>query len=84
MAQLLLPMALFVIIGTPLVAYIWETLNLLVAGHVDLVRLAIALPATALLAGVLVLLSRSISRWEGARRDNAGTARTDVSPPRAP
>jgi hypothetical protein len=71
MKRLLLPMAVFILLGTPLVAYIWETLNLLVAGHVDLVRLVILVPAVALLAGLLVLLSRTVANWESERTDAA-------------
>jgi hypothetical protein len=81
-SQLLLPMTAYIIIGTPLVAYIWETLNLLVAGKAEAIRLLITLPAVALLAGVFVLLTRTISRWEGERKENLGTRGTGDPPPR--
>lgn len=71
MKRLLLPMAVFVVLGTPLVAYIWETLNLLVAGHVNLTRLVILVPAIVLFAGLLILLSRSVANWESERADAA-------------
>lgn len=82
MSQLLLPMTAYVVIGTPLVAYIWETLNLLVAGRAETVRLILTLPAAALLAGVFVLLTRTIARWEGERKENLGTRQPDELPPR--
>ena len=71
-------MALFVIVGTPLLAYVWETLNLLVAGRADAGRLLITLPIAALLAGVLWLLARTISRWEGERKDHIVAQETEA------
>lgn len=83
-ARLLLPMALFVIVGTPLVAYVWETLNLLVAAQADVARLLITLPVAALLAGVLLLLARTISRWEGERQENIVSQGTGAPARRMP
>jgi UPF0716 family protein affecting phage T7 exclusion len=54
----------FVLIGTPLVAYLWDTLNRLMAGHVEGPRLALAVVAGLLLAGLLRLLVRVLWRWE--------------------
>lgn len=81
-SQILLPMTVYVIIGTPLVAYIWETLNLLVAGRAEFLRLVFTLPAAALLAGVFVLLTRTIARWEGERKDTLGVRPPGELPPR--
>ena len=81
-SQILLPMTVYVIIGTPLVAYIWETLNLLVAGRAEVLRLVFTLPAAALLAGVFVLLTRTIAGWEGERKENLGTRQPEELPPR--
>jgi hypothetical protein len=77
-------MALFVIVGSPLVAYVWETLNLLVAGRADAGRLLITLPIAALLAGVLMLLARAISRWEGERQENIVAQGVEAPPRRMP
>ncbi len=82
--QLVLPMALFVIVGTPLLAYVWETLNRLVAGRADVGRLLITLPVAALLAGVLSLLARTISRWEGERQENVVAHGVEALPRQMP
>jgi hypothetical protein len=54
----------FVLVGTPLVGYLWETLNRLMAGHFEGRRVAIALVGTVLLAALLRLLARSLLQWE--------------------
>lgn len=77
-------MAFFVIVGTPLVAYVWETLNLLVAGRADVGRLLITIPMAALLAGVLLMLARAISRWEGERQENIVAQDTEAPLRRMP
>lgn len=59
--------ALFALLGLPLVAYVWETLNQLMAGIVNPTRLAISLPAALLLAWLLVLLSRRVQRLDERR-----------------
>ena len=59
--------ALFVLSGFPLVAYLWETLNQLMGGEVRPARLALSVPVALLLAGVLVLLARTVRRWEARR-----------------
>lgn len=59
--------AAFVLVGSPLVGYLWETLNQLMAGDVRPGRLALSLPLLLILAGVLVLLSRTVLRWETER-----------------
>jgi hypothetical protein len=71
--QLVGPMALFVVAGVPLVAYLWETMNQLMAGQVSLGRLAATIPAVAVLAGLLALLARAVSRWEGDRESGRST-----------
>ena len=55
-------LALLVAAGTPLLAYIWETLNQLLAGHVSGRRLLITVPLAALLAALLVVAARTLSR----------------------
>jgi hypothetical protein len=54
----------FVLAGTPLVAYLWEALNRLMAGHFEGRQVAIALVSTILLAALLRLLARSLWQWE--------------------
>lgn len=61
--QLLAWEALFVILGTPLIAYLWETLNQLLALHADVARLGISVPVLLVLLGLLSLLSRRIQYW---------------------
>jgi hypothetical protein len=65
--KLTVGIALFVLTGFPLVAYLWETLNQLMGGEVRPARLALSVPAALLLAGVLVVLSRTVRRWEAER-----------------
>lgn len=60
--------ALFVLVGFPMVGYLWETLNQLMAGVVDPGRLAISVPVLLVLAVVLGLLSRAVRGWEAERR----------------
>jgi hypothetical protein len=52
-------MAGMVLLGIPLVAYLWESLNQLLAGHVNGRRLLVSLPLAAALAALL---------WTGGRR----------------
>jgi hypothetical protein len=66
--------ALFVLSGFPLVAYLWETLNQLMGGEVRPARLALSIPVALLLAGVLVLLARTVRRWEARRAAQVHTS----------
>ncbi|MGI9190037.1 MAG: hypothetical protein ACR2F9_07815 [Longimicrobiaceae bacterium] len=50
-------MALFVLLGMPLVGYVWETLNRLLAGHFDPLRLAVSVPLLVLLVVLLRVLA---------------------------
>lgn len=58
-SSLILRMALFVLLGAPLVWVVWEAVNSLLSGHVGDVRWALTIPAAVLLAGLLALLGRS-------------------------
>jgi hypothetical protein len=73
LGRLIAVIAAFVLAGTPLVAYLWETLNRLLAGHAVAGRIALAVPVALLLAGLLALLARTVRRWEGRRRHRTGT-----------
>ncbi|HEY7636950.1 MAG TPA: hypothetical protein VH763_15480 [Gemmatimonadales bacterium] len=54
----------FVLVGTPLVAYVWETLNRLLAGHFEGRQFAVAVLGALLLAALLRFLARTLWRWE--------------------
>lgn len=56
-------MALFVITGSPMVAYLWETLTELLALTVNFPRLLVSIPVLLLFVGLLVLMARTVSRW---------------------
>lgn len=62
-AGLVLRMAVFVLLGFPLVGYLWETLSELLALEVNGTRLLIAIPVAAAFVALLVWLSRSVRRW---------------------
>lgn len=55
---------LFVVVGTPMVAFLWETLNRTLAGNFDALRVAISVPVLALLYALLILLARFVQRWD--------------------
>ncbi len=55
---------LFLLLGGPLAGYIWHTLNDLLSGHFDGTRLAIAVPAAALLLLLLRWIARFLQRLE--------------------
>jgi hypothetical protein len=65
--KLLLPIALFVLAGIPLVAYLWDTANRVFAGDIDIGRIGIALVAAALFVVLLRMLARTVTRWEEQR-----------------
>lgn len=67
--RLFFSMALHVILGIPLVAYLWETLNDLLALHPDPAGLLIAVPVLLAFAGLLWVLARRVSRWQIADID---------------
>jgi uncharacterized Tic20 family protein len=70
--------ALFVALGAPLVAWLWETLNGLLAGHFDALRVAISVPVLAVLYVLLILLARFVQRLDAPQTEAAPS----VSPPR--
>lgn len=67
--KLIVPIALFVIVGVPLVAVIWDTLNRLFAGHVEWNWLGASVVAAGLLWVLLKVLARTVTRWEARRFD---------------
>lgn len=74
-SKLAVGITLFVLAGFPLVAYLWETLNQLMAGEVRPDRLLVSVPVVFLLAGVLALLARVVRRWEAERSEHAHAER---------
>lgn len=77
LGRLTVTLAIFVVVGTPLLAYLWETLNVLMTGVVDGGRLLLALPVAALFVGLLLLLARVVRRWEGEREERVGLEPTE-------
>lgn len=65
--KLILPIALFVILGVPLVAVIWDTLNRLFAGHVDWRWIGATVVAVVLFWVLLKVLARTVTSWEARR-----------------
>ena len=65
--KLILPIALFVILGVPLVAVIWDTLNRVFAGHIDWRWIGATVVAAVLLWVLLKALARTVTRWEASR-----------------
>lgn len=72
--KLTVGIALFVLAGFPLVAYLWETLNQLMGGEVRPARLALTVPVVLVFAALLALLSRAVRRWEAERAEQAHAA----------
>lgn len=54
--------ALFTLLGIPLVAYLWETLNRVMAGYFDPVRIGISIPVLLLFFVLLRFMARVARR----------------------
>ena len=63
-----------VILATPFAAYFWETLNQLMMGHVDPLRLLLGVLALLGLLGIWWLMWRAIQRWEDERQPGDPTS----------
>ena len=57
-------MLLFVVVGAPMVYYLWSTLNEVLAGHIDGGRIGISIIVLLIFLGLLGILTRSVRRWE--------------------
>lgn len=69
-------MAFFVVLGAPLVWYLWQVLNDLLQGIVNPLHLLVAVPVLLLFLGLLALVSRAVARWEASpSRDISGENR---------
>lgn len=64
MTGLIGAMLLFVVVGAPMVYYLWTTVNEVLAGHIDGARLGISIIVLLIFLGLLSILTRSIRRWE--------------------
>ena len=64
MGGLMAMMAGFVIVGAPMVYYLWTTINELLAGHFEGSRVLLSIVILLIFAGLLAILSRSVRRWE--------------------
>lgn len=60
--KLVAVLGLFVLVGIPFVAFLWETLHQLLALHVQPLRLLLSAGVLVVFAGVLTLLGRWLSR----------------------
>lgn len=63
-----LRVAVLSLLGIPLLAYIWETLNKVVAGDFSSVRLIVAIPVLLAFLLLLRVVAREVWRIEGERR----------------
>lgn len=66
-SRLVVLIAFFVLVGTPLVAYLWETTNVLMSGHVRPLQLGIAVVLLPIFLVVLRALANRIHAVEGRR-----------------
>ena len=68
MGRIMGVITLFVLLGTPFVAYLWETVNRLLSGVVEPVRLLIALPVLIVFLLLLRWIARVVRRWDAEAR----------------
>jgi hypothetical protein len=62
-ARYMLPILGLALVGGLFVAYLWETLNRLMAGFIEPVRLLISIPVLLVFVLLLRYISRAIQRW---------------------
>ncbi len=67
--RIVLLMAVVVLVGLPMVAYLWETINRLLALEFDPVRIAVSVPLAAVLVGFLTLVGRRLSTWQAEQEE---------------
>jgi hypothetical protein len=60
--RLVVLLGIFVVVGVPVVAVLWDAVNQVAAG--DLGRLVVAVPALAVFAALLIVLAGRIRRLE--------------------
>lgn len=71
-SRLVAGIGLFVLLGSPLVAYLWDTLNRFFAGIVEPVRLLIAIPAAILFYLLLRAMARAVQAWHSPEKTRSG------------
>lgn len=57
-----------VLLGTPIIAYLWHALNHLISGIIRPLELLLAVPVFALFIGLLYLVARFVRSFEAAHR----------------
>ncbi|MEX2571101.1 MAG: hypothetical protein WD737_07325 [Gemmatimonadota bacterium] len=62
-ARLTAFLLLLAVVGGLLVAYLWETLNRLLSGFIDPVRLLISIPVAVVFVLLLRSMGHAIERW---------------------
>ena len=63
-AALVARIAVAVVLGIPLLAVVWETLNELIAGHLNGRLLLLGAPAAVLLVVLWRFLAGAVQRWD--------------------
>lgn len=69
--------AVAVLIGTPLIGLLWETLNELLAGEVVTSHVALAVPAAILVAYLARALARTVARLDPRTAASPGRDQTE-------
>lgn len=64
LGRLMLFMAIFVVVGTPLVYLLWTVVNDLLTGNIVTSRLLLAVPVLIVFIIVLTVLARTVRRWD--------------------
>lgn len=64
MVRLAAVIILIVVLGTPLVAYTWETVNQLLSGHIEVNRVMFTVPVVILLVVLFRLMQKLAGRLE--------------------
>jgi len=67
-SRLVAGIGVFVLLGTPLVGYLWYTLNDVLAGVFHPIRILIAVPVAILFYLLLRFMASRVNTWEGERR----------------
>lgn len=68
--RLMLRIGLFVLLGSPLVGFLWETLNQVLAGRFEPLMLLGFLPAALLFWLLLRSMARAVEAWHATPPDS--------------
>lgn len=69
---------LFIVLGIPMVGYLWGTLNQLLSLQVNTTRLFISIPVLLLFIASLLYLRRTVERLSLPTQDNAGRPKKET------